>query len=91
MREKGAGNDSRQLILDFSFRNQFGANSFQNSFRFAIWKIIRIVVCRSNFNQPIDLDYVLVRSGKVGRSMGMSGRIRFKAYLDIRYSSNVIL
>ena len=60
MRER-AGNDSRQLVLDFSFRNQLGANSFQNSFRFAIWKVIRIVVCRSNFNQPIDLDYVLVR------------------------------
>ena len=89
--EKGAGNDSRQLVLDFSFRNQLGANSFQNSFRFAIWKVIRIVVCRSNFNQPIDLDYVLARSGNVGRSMGMSGRILFNAYLDIRYSSNVIL
>ena len=57
MRER-AGNVSRQLVLDFSFCNQFGANSFQNSFCFAIGKVIRIVVCRCNFNQPIDLKIV---------------------------------
>ena len=79
MRER-AGNVSRQLVLDFSFCNQFGANSFQNSFCFAIGKVIRIVVCRCNFNQPIDLKIVpyLVRSWSwsVHRKPSIGSRIR---------------